>query len=173
MRLQCLASGIARHPWWACRIAWRCRSARATWWLRRGCGRWPIDAAGEAGDLDERSRRRRGAGTPSRKAWSRACGSVRRSSRWVGPPSVRVGRATRPRREGRTESVLEAGGTGAEAGGNADQAARRSPRGFHPKPTASTGGDLLGRIYRRTGCGSSRHTSTWSKSKSSWRIVAM
>ena len=37
---------------------------------------------------------------------------ARRSSR---PPSVRSGEGTRPRREERTESVPDAGGTGAEA----------------------------------------------------------
>ena len=63
------------------------------------------------------------------------------SSRWIGPPSFRVGKGTLPRQEGRTESVPEAGGTGGEAvatptppsaGHGADSAAN---------PAASTGGD--------------------------------
>ena len=41
-----------------------------------------------------------------------------------------LGRGAQPRREGRAESVPEAGGTGAEAVATPDHAARRSLRGL-------------------------------------------
>ena len=73
-------------------------------------------------------------------AWALVRGNVRCSSRWVGPPSVWGWEGNSTRREGRTESVPEAGGDRHRSGGNADPAARRSRRGL----SRETGG-----LYRR------------------------
>ena len=55
-----------------------------------------------------------------------------------------VGRGTRPRREGRTQSVPEAGGTGAEEVATPTTPTAGHSARTHPKPTASTCGDRWG-----------------------------
>ena len=79
----------------------------------------PVDAAGEGGTSTKVSTR-----TGVRATVATACSRAM----WTCG-----GEGTRPRREGRTEFVPEAGGTGAEAGSNADQAAPPVTTGTHPK----------------------------------------
>ena len=81
------------------------------------------------------TQRRRGSGGRG------APDSVRRSSRWTGPPAFRGGEGTRPRREERTASVPGGRGDRRRSGGNADHAARRSLRELSREVGGGTSGD--------------------------------
>jgi len=127
--------GWERPPYSACLIRHR-RGLGCTLPSQPRLGSLPVQQS-RAG-----RQRRAGRPVPCRRRDSVGAGApgrARRSSRWIGPPAGRDGKGTRPRREERTESVPEAGGTGAEAvatpttlpaGHSANSAGK--PRAEHP-----------------------------------------